>query len=92
MSLAVITSGFLPVPASKGGAVESLLENFIKKNEEYKKIKITVFSIKDKKAVEISRKYENSEFIFIKPNIIVESLDKFTYFIAKNILKKDNKM
>ena len=32
MSLAVITSGFLPVPASKGGAVESLLENFIKKN------------------------------------------------------------
>ena len=92
MSLAVITSGFLPVPASKGGAVESLLENFIKKNEEYKKIKITVFSIKDKKAVEISRKYENSEFIFIKPNIIVESLDKFTYFIAKNILKKDNTM
>lgn len=92
MNLAVITSGFLPVPASQGGAVENLLENFIKKNEEYKKIKITVFSIKDKKAIEISRKYEHSEFIFIKPNIIVESIDKFTYFIAKNILKKDNTM
>ena len=33
MKLAVITSGFLPVPASKGGAVETLLMNLLLENE-----------------------------------------------------------
>ncbi len=32
MKFAVITSGFLPVPATKGGAVENLIENFLKMN------------------------------------------------------------
>lgn len=92
MKLAIVTSGFLPVPATQGGAVENLIENFINKNEEYKNLDITVFSIKDKKAIEISSKYKNSECIFIDTNFIIKILDKFTYFIAKNILKKDNTM
>lgn len=92
MHLAIITSGFLPVPASKGGAVENLIENFIKKNEEYKKINITVFSIKDEKAKEIANKYINTNVIFIEPNFIVKTIDKIIYFIAKNIIKKDKTM
>ena len=87
MKLAIVTSGFLPVPATQGGAVENLVENFVNKNEEYKKLNITVFSIKDKKAIEVASRYKNSEYIFIEPNLIVKTLDKFTYFIAKNILK-----
>ncbi len=31
--IAVITSGFLPIPASKGGAVENLIQNIINENE-----------------------------------------------------------
>lgn len=92
MKLAIVTSGFLPVPAIKGGAVENLVENFVSKNEEYKKLNITIFSIKDKKAIEVASKYKNSKYIFIKPNLIVKTLDKFTYFIAKNILKIDKTM
>ena len=30
MKIAVITSGFLPVPPTKGGAVENLLYNLIR--------------------------------------------------------------
>ena len=37
-NLAVITSGFLPVPPTKGGAVENLLYNLVKRNEIEKKI------------------------------------------------------
>ncbi len=92
MKLAIVTSGFLPVPATQGGAVENLVENFVNKNEEYKKLNITVFSIKDKKAIEVASRYKNSEYIFIEPNLIVKTLDKFTYFIAKNILKIDKTM
>ena len=33
MKLAIITSGFLPVPASKGGAVENLIVNLLNENE-----------------------------------------------------------
>ena len=49
-NLAVITSGFLPVPPTKGGAVENLLYNLVKRNEIEKKINFTIFSIYDKKA------------------------------------------
>ena len=52
MKLAMITSGFLPVPATKGGAVENLIENFLRMNEEYEDYEITVFSIYDEKAKE----------------------------------------
>lgn len=49
MKLAIITSGYLPVPASKGGAVENLVENFIKENESKKNIDITIFLFMMKK-------------------------------------------
>lgn len=92
MNLAIITSGFLPVPASRGGAVENLVDNFLNKNEEYKKMNINIFSIYDDDAVEISKKYKHSNFIFIKPNFIVKQLDKIMYFFAKNILRKEKTM
>lgn len=92
MKIAIITSGFLPVPASKGGAVESLLDNIIIKNEEYKGIKLEVFSIYDEKALELSKSYTSTNFNFIKTNSIVNIIDKFIYFIFKEVLKKDHVM
>lgn len=90
MKLAIITSGFLPVPATKGGAVENLIENFLKMNEEYKDYEITVFSTYDQKAEEEIKKFKNTHCIFIKSNLLVDGLDKSLFFIAKNILKKKN--
>ena len=40
-NIAIITSGYFPVPATLGGAVEALDENLIKQNEINKKIKFT---------------------------------------------------
>lgn len=90
MKLAMITSGFLPVPATKGGAVENLIENFLRMNEECEDYEITVFSIYDEKAKEEINKFKNTKCIFIKSNFFVDSLDKSLFFIAKNILKKKN--
>ena len=90
MNLAVITSGFLPLPASKGGAVETLIENLLNENEKKNQTYFSIFSIYDKNAIELSQKYKNSQFIFIKPNILVKILDKLVFWIARNILKKEN--
>lgn len=90
MKLAVITSGFLPVPASKGGAVETLLMNLLLENERKADLEFNIFSIYDEKAIEDSKKYEKANFIFIKPPKILEKIDKIVFLIAKNILKKSN--
>ena len=90
MNLAVITSGFLPVPAVKGGAVENLIVNLIDENEINKNIKFTIFSIFDQQAQVESKKYKNTEFIFIKTNGVIKILDKLIFFLAKNILRKKN--
>lgn len=90
MKLAVLTCGFLPIPATKGGAVENLVVNLLNENEKNKEIEFVVFSIYDKDAVEQSKKYNQTSFKFIKVNPIVKFLDKITFFVAKNILKKKN--
>ena len=92
MNIAIITSGYLPVPAAKGGAVETIVDDFIKKNEEYHKVDFTVFSIYDKEAENRAKKLKNTNVLFIKKSKIINRLDKMIFFIAKNILKKDKVM
>lgn len=88
--IAVITSGFLPVPATKGGAVENLIVNILNENELNKNLKITIFSVFDKSAAEDSKKYCMSNFVFFKILFLVKFMDKITYFIVKNIIRKEN--
>lgn len=90
MNIAIITSGFLPIPATKGGAVENLIQNLLNENEKQNKFSTTIFTIYDFKAEEISKQYTNSKFRFIKVNKIVTLIDKMIFFIAKNIIKKEN--
>lgn len=55
-TLAIITSGFLPVPASKGGAAENLIDTIVIQNEKFRRIKPIIFSVYDEKAKKISEK------------------------------------
>lgn len=92
MKVAIITSGYLPVPASKGGAVENIVENFIIENEKYQKVEFNIFSIYDEDAKKMAEKYNYTKFHFIKPNKLVQMLDKLIYFFFKSILKKEKTM
>ena len=92
MNIAIITSGYLPVPASKGGAVENIVENFIIENEIEKKVDFEIFSIYDEDAKKIAEKYKYTDFNFIKPNKLVQILDKLIYLFFKDILKKEKTM
>lgn len=91
MNLAIITSGFLPVPATKGGAVENIIINLVKENEKSKNdIKFTIYSIFDEEAKKECINMKKTNFIYIKKNCFISILDKIIYFFAKKIFKKEN--
>lgn len=91
MKIAFITTGFLPMPAVKGGAVENLVDNLIKKNEEKKSFEFEVFSIYDEKALRISSKISNTKFNYYKPNFLIKKLDKLLFLFITRVLKKEKR-
>lgn len=92
MNIAIITSGYLPVPATRGGAVETIVEDWMKVNENYNDTKFIIFTIYDKDAEKEIKKYKNSEAIFIKKNGLINFFDKLIYGFAKYVLKKQRVM
>ncbi len=52
MKIAIITSGLLPVPAQKGGAVENLIDYYIQYNEKMGIHDFTVYSVKPPRPVQ----------------------------------------
>ena len=92
MNIAIITSGFLPVPATRGGAVETIVEDWMKVNEKYKNVNFTIFSIYDKDAEKEITEYKNSQVVFIKKNKIINFFDLIIYNLAKYLLKKERVM
>ena len=50
MKVAFLTNGTSPVPATKGGAVENLIEDLLDENEKRHGFDFTVFSLYEEKA------------------------------------------
>ena len=68
MKVAIVTVGELPIPDVKGGGAETLIEHIIEKNEEHKKIDIVVYSIYDEYALEKSKDFSKTEFVYLQKN------------------------
>lgn len=92
MEAAIITSGYMPVPAALGGGVEALIEALIEQNARNGRLQLTVFSIYHPRAAQQARFVKNCRFIFIKPPHIVKACDRLLYFIAKRLLRKQKSM
>lgn len=91
MKIAIITSGLLPVPAVSGGAIETLIDNFIKQNEIEKKTNIDIYSIYNLKSKKIINKneYKYTKYIYINPlgNMMLKVINKiFKKNIQTNLL------
>lgn len=71
----------LPIPTVKGGAVETLVEYIINENEKCGKYHFTVLSIADEKAMELSKHYKYTKFIYIAPT--KEKWNKIRLFIYR---------
>ena len=90
MNIGIVTSGFLPLPAVKGGAVEGIIENLMKQNEKRENISFTIFSIYNEKAEKMSKVYKNTKFKYIKSKKFFEKLDEIIFFVSDKILKMEH--
>lgn len=80
----LITPNLLPVPNVKGGAIETLVTNIVKLQEEKGLIDLTIVSIYDEEALLKSKDYSKTSFIYIKKN--------FIYMITSMLYKVINKL
>ncbi len=84
--LLFVTPGKLPVPALKGGAVETLIEMIISENELNQSFEIDVFTLWDERMTSIT--YKHSNLIPVKSSITTKLFDKL-YFSYWEKIKKD---
>lgn len=68
MKVAIVTVGELPIPDVRGGGAETLIEHIIEKNEIYKEMDITVYSIYDEKAEEKSKQFKKTKLVYLNRN------------------------
>ena len=83
--IAIITGGLLPLPAVKGGAIETLLQYYIDYNEEHKNFDLDVYSIFDEKACQEAKKYKFTKFYYITVSKILDKI-LFNFFRVINKL------
>lgn len=84
MKVAIITSGYLPVPPTKGGAVENIIYNLIKENEKFHACDFIVYSIADQN----EETFRFTKIRQIQIGTLTKMLDQILYFLAKNIFRK----
>lgn len=83
--VAIITAGVLPVPATKGGAVENLTEILLKENEKNPNFEFTLFSVDDPQAEKLSQHYKHCEFRFIKTNGLIYRIFRALRFFINRV-------
>lgn len=85
MKIAIITSGLLPLPAAKGGAIETLIDSFVQENEKQKKFEITIYSISSREAKKIVKyqKYQFCKYVYIN------QISSFFIRVINKLLKKN---
>lgn len=82
------SNGCYPVPASKGGAVTTLVESLIQGNEKERLVEFEVLSYWDKKAEELSARYPNTFFRWVRVPGIIKVMDKILFFLVTTLTNK----
>lgn len=92
--VAIVTSGIFPVPPTKGGAVENLIQMIGNQNQILKKLDLTIFSIDDLEARNQSKNIEDkyTKYRFIRIPWIVKFFNLLIYFFFCKIMRKKKVM
>ena len=86
-SIAILTTGLLPVPSVLGGAVENLTQNFIDENKRQGGAHLTVYSSFTPEAEQKAQQYEHTTFVFIKTPWIIRQLDIVFYTVLRLFIR-----
>ena len=85
-TIAIITTGLLPVPSVMGGAVENLVQNFIDENERQGGPHLTVYSTATPDAIEKAQAYTHTDFVFIQTPWVIRVADSILYSIFRRLV------
>jgi spore coat protein SA len=80
MKVLIVSPGTLPVPAVKGGAVQTGIQQLMDENEKHQQVELEIFSYYDEKASKASGKYKCSKVHFVKHN-------NLQYYLIRGINK-----
>ena len=90
--ICIISPEGYPVPATKGGAIETLINSILDENEEQNKMEIVCVARYEKKAKLQSKNYKNTKMIYFsmpKENGILNKTINLIFRILKKITKKN---
>ncbi|MGE4599356.1 glycosyltransferase family 1 protein, partial [Bifidobacterium longum subsp. longum] len=65
--ICLIAPGLLPVPATQGGAIETLMTSIVNQNELYKKLDLTVVTTFDDESKGLAESMRSTKFVLIPP-------------------------
>lgn len=88
MKICIVLPDILPVPSTKGGAIETLVNHIADQNEILNSEDITIVSVFDKEAYVISQNYSKTKFHFIKNNTII----RYLFVVIRKIINLGRKM
>lgn len=82
MKIAILTSGILPVPAVRGGAVENLIDFYLEYNEQHRLHDITVYSVNDEAVVRHpALRSEVNHYRYVEVNSLKAKVAKRLYHL-----------
>ncbi len=89
-TVAILSTGFLPIPATRGGAVENLTENVLRENEVHNKIHIVVYSVHEASAQKIADNFKYTEFRYISIPKLIKACDTIIFTILRAFFRRRN--
>lgn len=91
MKVGILTAdsnGGYPVPATRGGAVSTLVEHLVDENNKKQLFEMDIISFYDIDAEKASKQYPNVHFIWVSPPEIIKKLDNVFFWTMKNIFRR----
>lgn len=90
-NVAIVSSGYLPVPDVLGGAVEGLITCIARENGRVGDLDLTVYTMDDPEARRAAETFGASTRLeFVPAPGCVRAADRCIYWVAKNVLRKKN--
>lgn len=83
--IALITASPRPIPATMGGATQTMMTHLIDVNEESGNNEFVIFSYYEVEAEKKSHDYKHSRFFFYKPNNFVDNAFSFYWRVLRKL-------
>ena len=73
--ICLIAPGLLPVPATQGGAIETLMTSIVNQNELYKELDLTVVTTFDDESKRLAKSLHYTKFVLIPSTTVFERFE-----------------